>query len=519
MGEKPPGKGGTTVVKVLLRKLRESLISVFPVALIVFVLSLTPLVSLSPREMTVFLLSAAVMVAGIGLFGLGADMAMSPMGEQIGSGLARSRNLPLLLSAAFVMGLCITVAEPDLSVLASQVREVVSDKLLIFSVGCGVGIFLLLSVLRMIFRVNLSNLLFYSYLALFMLTTLVLVYGDADYLALAFDAGGVTTGPVTVPFLLALGVGIAGTLGGKHASENSFGMIALSSVGPMIVVAALGIGAKGGFNYTLPDYSMESKLGAGILRVLLSTGRDVGIAVVLIVLFFTILDRVFLRLPKKTLIRIAVGIAYTFAGLVLFLSAATVGFMPIGFALGRGMADTPALLLGFSFLLGAVVVLAEPAVLVLNRQVEGVTGGTVDKRSVMIALSCGVGLSIGLSMLRIWLGFSILCYLIPGYLLSLGLSFFVPKLYTAIAFDSGGVASGPLTSTFILPFAIGACTVLQGEGKILSDAFGIVAMVAMTPLITIQLLGFRAIMAGKIRDRSSMRRILGADDEEIIRFM
>ena len=515
MGEKPPGKGGTTVVKVLLRKLRESLISVFPVALIVFVLSLTPLVSLSPREMTVFLLSAAVMVAGIGLFGLGADMAMSPMGEQIGSGLARSRNLPLLLSAAFVMGLCITVAEPDLSVLASQVREVVSDKLLIFSVGCGVGIFLLLSVLRMIFRVNLSNLLFYSYLALFMLTTLVLVYGDADYLALAFDAGGVTTGPVTVPFLMALGVGIAGTLGGKHASENSFGMIALSSVGPMIVVAALGIGAKGGFTYTLPDYSMESKLGAGILRVLLSTGRDVGIAVVLIVLFFTILDRVFLRLPKKTLIRIAVGIAYTFAGLVLFLSAATVGFMPIGFALGRGMADTPALLLGFSFLLGAVVVLAEPAVLVLNRQVEGVTGGTVDKRSVMIALSCGVGLS----MLRIWLGFSILCYLIPGYLLSLGLSFFVPKLYTAIAFDSGGVASGPLTSTFILPFAIGACTVLQGEGKILSDAFGIVAMVAMTPLITIQLLGFRAILAGKIRDRSSMRRILGADDEEIIRFM
>ena len=350
MGEKPPGKGGTTVVKVLLRKLRESLISVFPVALIVFVLSLTPLVSLSPREMTVFLLSAAVMVAGIGLFGLGADMAMSPMGEQIGSGLARSRNLPLLLSAAFVMGLCITVAEPDLSVLASQVREVVSDKLLIFSVGCGVGIFLLLSVLRMIFRVNLSNLLFYSYLALFMLTTLVLVYGDADYLALAFDAGGVTTGPVTVPFLMALGVGIAGTLGGKHASENSFGMIALSSVGPMIVVAALGIGAKGGFNYTLPDYSMESKLGAGILRVLLSTGRDVGIAVVLIVLFFTILDRVFLRLPKKTLIRIAVGIAYTFAGLVLFLSAATVGFMPVGFALGRGMADSPALLLVFSFL-------------------------------------------------------------------------------------------------------------------------------------------------------------------------
>ena len=504
---------------VLLRKLRESLVSVFPVALLVMVLSLTPLVSLSAVEMAGFLLSAIVMVLGIGLFGLGAEMSMSPMGEHIGSGLTRTRSLPLLLSAAFLMGLLVTVAEPDLSVLAAQVREVVSEKLLIISVGAGVGVFLLLSVLRMVFRVDLSELLFFSYLALFMLTALVLTYGNADYLALAFDAGGVTTGPVTVPFLMALGVGIAGTLGGKHAHENSFGLIALCSVGPMIIVAALGVGAKGEIAYALPDYSMESKLGAGLFRVLLSTGRDVGIAVLLIVLFFAVLDRVFLRLPKKTLIRIAVGIAYTFAGLVLFLSAATVGFMPVGFRMGQGMAERPALLLGFSVLVGALVVLAEPAVLVLNRQVAQVTGGTVDKASMMIALSVGVGVSIGLSMLRIWLGFSILCYLIPGYLLSLGLSFFVPKLYTAIAFDSGGVASGPLTSTFILPFSIGACTVLQGEENILSDAFGIVAMVAMTPLITIQLLGFRAILAGKLRDRSSMRRILDADDEEIIRFM
>ena len=192
------------MITVLVRKLRESLISVFPVALIVLLLSLSPLVSLSVREVTVFLLCAVVMVLGIGLFGMGAEMAMSPMGERIGSGLTRSRNLPLLLSAAFVMGLCITVAEPDLSVLAAQVNEVVSDKLLVFAVGCGVGVFLLLSVLRMIFRVNLSNLLFYSYLALFMLASLVLIYGDENYLALAFDAGGVTTGPVTVPFLMAL---------------------------------------------------------------------------------------------------------------------------------------------------------------------------------------------------------------------------------------------------------------------------------------------------------------------------
>ena len=504
------------MLSVLFRKLRESLISVFPVALLVLILNLFSLVSLSGLETTVFLLSALAMVLGIAVFGMGAEMAMTPMGEQIGAGLTKSRKLSLLLSVAFLMGLLITVAEPDLSVLASQIEK---GTVLIIAVGCGVGVCLLLSILRMIFRVNLSGMLIYFYLLLFMAATLLIAHGNGDSLPLAFDAGGVTTGPVTVPFLMALGIGIAATIGGKNANENSFGLIALCSVGPMIAVAILGIPGKGEIAYTFPDYSIESKLGFGLLRVLLSTVREVGLALGLIVLFFVILNAAYLRLPKKTLSRIAVGIAYTFLGLVLFLSAAKVGFMPVGFKLGGALSESPALLIAISFLLGAVVVLAEPAILVLNRQVEQVTGGTVGKRSMMIALSVGVGVSIGLSMLRIWLDFSILYYLVPGYLISLGLSFFVPKLYTAIAFDSGGVASGPLTSTFILPFAVGACAVLQGEAKILQDAFGIVAMVAMTPLITIQILGFRAIVAGKLRDRISMRRILDADDEEIIRFL
>ena len=283
----------------------------------------------------------------------------------------------------------------------------------------------------------------------------------------------------------------------------------------------LGIFANGSISYSAPDYAIDiSHLGSLLLHTLIEKALDVITALGLIVGFFLILQIIYLRLPVKKLIQIAVGILYTFVGLLIFLTAVEIGFMPIGYKMGTELANNhPALLIIFGFVLGMVVVLAEPAVHVLNKQVEEITDGAVSKKSMMIALSVGVGISIGLSMLRIICDFNILYYLIPGYFISLGLSFFVPGLYTAIAFDSGGVASGPLTSTFILPFAIGACFILQGEGKIMSDAFGIVAMVAMTPLITIQLLGFKAIMTKKVRNNIAMKRILSSDDEQIINFM
>jgi hypothetical protein len=318
---------------------------------------------------------------------------------------------------------------------------------------------------------------------------------------------------------MALGVGIASSIGGRDSAENSFGSIALCSVGPILAVMALGISIRGNIEYKVPAYSIDAGLGKNFLPTLWHTVEEVAIALGMIVLIFTVLQLIFLRLPWRRLIRIAVGIVYTFIGLVVFLVSVTIGFMPIGYKLGAQLADRPVFLLIFGFFLGMVVVLAEPAVHVLNHQVEEVTGGTVSRKSMMIALSVGVGVSILLSMIRIVCDFSILYYLIPGYFISLGLSFFVPKIYTAIAFDSGGVASGPLTSGFILPLAIGACMVLQGEAKVLSDGFGVVAMVAMTPLITIQILGFRAIVTRRMRAKIAMRRILDADDEQIIRFM
>lgn len=502
------------------KKTTEALISVLPVAFIVTLIYFTPIVHLTNTELIVFLISTVALILGIGLFNLGADMAMTPMGEQIGSGLTRTGSLKLLIFVSFIMGMFITVAEPDLTVLASQVKDVISETTLVMTVGAGVGFFLVLSVIKIVFKKPLPQLLMYFYLLLFMLAVLVSVNENSGFLALAFDSGGVTTGPITVPFIMALGVGIAGTIGGKNSSENSFGLIAMCSIGPILAVLFAGAGSSGELTYRLPDYSVESQLGKELLYTVWGVFKEVGIAIGLIVVFFIVLQIRYLKLPRKKLVRIAIGIIYTFVGLVIFLSAVTVGFMPVGYRLGVEIASySPTVLVVFGLVIGFVVVLAEPAVHILNTQVEEITGGTVSKSSMTIALSVGVGLSIALSMLRIVLDFSIMYYLIPGYILSLGLSFFVPGLYTAIAFDSGGVASGPLTSSFILPLAVGACAVLQGEGKIMADAFGIVAMVAMTPLITIQLLGFRAVVRRRLSYKTAMRRILEADDEQIIEFM
>ncbi len=500
---------------VLIKKIKEALISVLPIVAILFILNLTPLVDFSFSEITAFLISAVFLIIGIGLFNLGADLAMTPIGEHIGSGLSKLKNLFILVFVCFVMGILITVAEPDLAVLANQVAAIMDGTTLILTIGVGVGLFLLIAVLKIVFRKPLSSMLMFFYMLLFAFSALLIVAGNKGLIPLAFDSGGVTTGPITVPFIMALGVGIASTIGGKNASENSFGLIALCSVGPMLAVLLLGCMSSGDMT-VVPDYVLNTEL-LHIIEVLFETAKEVFFALGLIILFFIVLQILVLKLPKTKLIQIAIGIFYTFFGLVMFLSAVKVGFMPIGYKLGIEMAENPVLLIIFSFAIGMVVVLAEPAVHVLNKQVEEITEGTVSRKSMMIALSLGVGLSICLSIIRIIFGFSILYYLIPGYAISLGLSFFVPGLYTGIAFDSGGVASGPLTSSFILPFAVGVCSALGGD--ILSEAFGIVAMVAMAPLITIQLLGFKAVLTKHISNRIATRRILDADDEQIISFM
>lgn len=508
-------------MNLLKDKIKEALFSVMPVVAIVFLLAVTPLVNFTGRELGVFGGSAVLMVLGIGLFSLGADMFMTPIGDYIGSGLTKSKKMWLILGVSFAMGVFITVAEPDLSVLAEQVAGKIDRTALIVTVGAGVGLFLVVAVLKIVSKKSLSNLLAFFYMVLFSVVAVLVETGNADFLAMSFDSGGVTTGPITVPFIMAFGVGISQTIGGRNADENSFGLVALCSIGPVLAVMLLGLLSTGDVNYTLADYSVAENIWLALGTTSWKVVKEVAIALGLIVVFFAVLQVTYLKIPTRKLKRIAMGLLYTFLGLVIFLTAVSVGFMPIGYKLGQELSsESNWVIVLVGFVIGMVVVLAEPAIHVLNKQVEEVTNRTVSKRSMLIALSVGVGLSIGLSMLRMILGFSILYYLIPGYIISIGLSFFVPGMYTAIAFDSGGVASGPLTSSFILPLAIGACVGLNGGdvSRVLTDAFGIVAMVAMTPLITIQLLGFRAVVAKRMRDNYAQKRIVSADDEQIIYF-
>ena len=507
-------------MKQLLAKIKEALLSALPITAIVYILALTPLVDFSATELITFTIGAVLLILGIGLFSLGADLAMTPMGTHVGSGLSRQKKLGLLLSVCFVLGMLITIAEPDLQVLANQVSAVMNGTVLVFAVGLGVGLFLIFAILKIVFRRSLSQLLMLFYMLLFALALMLVVSGNEALLPMGFDSGGVTTGPITVPFIMALGVGISNVLGDRKSKDSSFGLVALCSVGPILAVLVLGIFSRNDLSYQVPGYAVSEDILGAFLHTAGHTCKEVAIALGLIVVFFLICQIFFLRLSKKHLLRIAIGVAFTYIGLVIFLTSVNVGFMPIGYKLGSILAQgNKVFLIVFGLIVGVLTVLAEPAIHVLNAQVEDVTGGLVSKKSMMIGLCIGVGASLALSMIRIVFDFSLVYYVIPGYFIALALSLFVPPVYTAIAFDSGGVASGPMTSGFILPFAVGACVGLQGEAAVLRDAFGVVAMVAMTPLITIQLLGFRGIVAERVNERKAMKRILDADDQQIINFM
>ena len=507
-------------MRELIDKIKEALISALPITVIVYLMSLTPWFQFTSVELVSFTIGAVMLVLGIGLFNMGADLAMTPMGAHVGSGLSKQRKLGLLLGVCFVLGMLITIAEPDLQVLATQVSAVMNGTVLVYAVGLGVGAFLIVAILRIVFRRPLGNLLTLFYMLLFALALMLVVQGNESLLPLAFDSGGVTTGPITVPFIMALGVGVSSILGDSKSQDNSFGLVALCSIGPVLAVLVLGIFSTNDLSYSVPDYSMSSDILGSFLHSLAHTATEVATALGMIVVFFTVCQLTFLRLPRKRLLRIAIGVLFTYVGLVIFLTGVNVGFMPIGYKMGFELAKMDkTFLVVLGLIMGVLVVLAEPAIHVLNQQVEDVTSGAITRRAMITGLCVGVGAAIALSVVRIIFDFSLVYYVIPGYFISLGLSLFVPRVYTAIAFDSGGVASGPMTSGFILPFATGVCVSIQGEAAVLRDAFGVVALVAMAPLITIQLLGFRAIVTEKIAERRAMKRILDADDQQIINFM
>lgn len=472
---------------ILKDKIKESLSSVLPVTGIVLLLCFT-IAPIPSDAMLAFLFGAVLLIFGMGLFTLGADTAMTPIGEYVGSSITRSKRVWFVIGVAFFVGVMITVSEPDLQVLAEQVPTV-PNMTLILAVGLGVGVFLVIAMLRILLRIRLSYLLIGFYLLVFGLAAFV----PSDFLAVSFDAGGVTTGPMTVPFIMALGVGVASIRSDKDSEDDSFGLVALCSVGPIVAVLLLGLL----FQPTESAYSAIDAIEAGDSRALIELFVkaiphymwEVFISLAPIVLFFLIFQFFAGRMPGKKLAKIGIGVAYTYIGLVLFLTGVNVGFMPAGHYLGRLMGEMKFsfIIIPIGMVIGYFIVKAEPAVHVLTEQVDRITSGTIPPNLLMQTMSIGVAISVGLAMTRVLTGISIMWLLIPGYAIALILTFIVPPIFTAIAFDSGGVASGPMTATFLLPFAMGACDALGGN--IITDAFGIVAMVAMTPLIAIQILG------------------------------
>ena len=487
--------------KHLKEKWQEALSAVLPIIAIVLALCFF-VVPVSSSILLCFLVGAVMLMVGMMFFTLGAEMAMSPMGERVGSCLTRSKNLLVVVILSFLLGFIITISEPDLQVLAQQVPSV-PNMLLVVCVACGVGFFLVVALLRMLFGIALPPLLVAFYVIVFALALFV----PKDFLSVAFDAGGVTTGPMTVPFIMALGVGISAIRSDRHAADDSFGLVALCSIGPILAVMILGMiyrPQEGAYEaYVLPAVNDSRELWRLFMTGIPSYIKEIAVALLPIIVFFFLFQVTVLKLSGRTLKKIVVGLVYTYVGLVLFLTGANVGFMPAGNYLGQMLAGMkwPQLLVPIAMLMGYFIVKAEPAVYVLNKQVEEMTDGAISARAMETGLSIGVCISVGIAMVRVLPGISILWFLIPGYAIALGISFFVPKIYTAIAFDSGGVASGPMTATFLLPLAQGACSVVGGN--IVTDAFGIVAMVAMTPLITIQVMGLASRILEKRREKQA----------------
>ncbi len=495
----------------LFKKIKESLVSVLPVALIVAALCFT-VAPVSTDLMLSFVIGTAMLIAGLGLFTFGAESSMTLIGNHIGSRLTKSKNIWLILGVSFLLGIIITVAEPDLQVLADNVPHI-DTTVLIVTVSVGVGFFLVICMLRILLGIQLRWVLLFLYAAVFILAA----FSDPNYLSVAFDAGGVTTGPMTVPFIMSLGVGVASIRSDKNAEADSFGLVSLCSIGPILAVLILG------FFYTgtseeisaaaAAEYANTVELGTSYLRAVPHYLKEVALALLPIVVFFLIFQIFFLKLRRLPLARILVGLLFTYAGLVLFLTGVNVGFSSLGTILGRtlGSGWTRYLLIPIAAVIGWFVISAEPAVHVLTSQVEEISAGAISKKAMRISLSIAIAAAMALAMVRVLTGISILWFIVPGYIIALVLSFFVPQMFTAIAFDSGGVASGPMTATFMLPLAMGACQ--AAGGNILTDAFGLVTLVAMMPLITVQITG---VVYTIKRKRAEAEEIPSFEDNEII---
>ena len=492
-------------------KIKEALSSIVPITLIVAILSFT-ITPLATDVIVEFIIGAIMLVIGTGFFTLGAEMSMSIIGERIGADIAKRKNIFLILAILIIIGTVVTIAEPDLKVLAEQITSVPSN-LIIGVVGLGVGVFLSIAFLRVVLKIKLKYALLFFYSIVFVLAFFV----PKEFLAMAFDSGGATTGPMAVPFIIAFGIGISSIRSEKNSESDSFGMVALCSIGPILATMSLGMVYKiTNFEYTNRTYSTYAntkEIAEVFVQNLPNYLGEVVIALLPIIIFFIIYQLAVIKMSKKELFKVFIGCFYEFIGLTLFLLGANVGFLQIGSLIGMKLAETgnDFLIIAVGALLGYFVVIAEPAVEVLNKQISDITDGAIPEKAMKKSLSIGVSIALIISMIRVLTGIQILYFLLPGYLIALILAFVGDDVFTAVAFDSGGVASGTMASTFLVPFAIG---VSEGVGgNVLSDAFGVIAMVAMAPIVAVQISG----LIYKLKSKKLQKKNgVGGNEEQII---
>jgi len=519
------------MIKYVLSKFKEASLSALPILAVIFILYILEKFNIpsgisgseyaiNDSDMIAFAVCTILIAFGLGLFTIGTEQSMSEIGQLIGGSLTKRRNMFFVIAMTFLLGVFVTIAEPDLSVLSDQIgiEDFLGKQFLIWTIGAGVGLFLVIGVLRVLFQKNLNIMFLAFYAIVFSLTYFV----DKDFLPICFDAGGVTTGPVTVPFILAFGVGIAASRAGNHSGDDSFGLSALCSIGPIFTVMIVSRLITLPTDYPINDYLsvLNTSVISGAGENILASMYEVGLAIIPIVVLFVVYELIVIRLPFIKLLKILMGLVYTFIGLTVFLSAVRSGFLPVAVKVGRSFGEQSAFLglaIGFGFLFGFFGVLAEPGVHVLSYQVESVSEGTIKKNFLLGSLAISIGIAVALQIIRAYFQFDIMYYLLPGYAIALALSFLVPKIYTAIAFDSGGVASGPMTSTFISPFCIGFAYSVVPD-SIFQYGFGLVTMVSMMPIIVLQLFGlFIKIRQAQIY-KQARRSVAEPNDDQIIHF-
>ncbi len=477
-----------------MQKLKEASLSVVPIVIIVLVLNYT-LIHLETPLLLRFLIGAVFIILGLCLFLFGIDISINPIGQLMGSFITKTNRIWVVVIAGILLGFLISIAEPDLHILAGQVDSVtlglISKLSIVLFVSLGIAVMLSFGLIRIIYNIPLNIILSLIYAIILILS----FFSSLEFLAISFDASGATTGALTVPFILALAMGVSALKKDSISSEKDhFGLVAITSTGAIISVLAMSI-----FSDTekITSNLESAALGSNgifmpFLEIIPQIALEIFFALFPIILIFLILQKCSFKLSKKHCRRILLGLLYSFIGLVLLLTGVNAGFMRIGSVVGYEIASLNhnALLIGIGFVLGLVTVLAEPAVHALTNQIEAVTSGYVKKSTVLAALSVGIGFAIALSMIRIMIPeLKLWHYLLPGYAIAIVMSYLVPSLFVGIAFDSGGVASGPMTATFILAFAHGAANAIE-SADVMIDGFGIIAMVALTPLITLQILGF-----------------------------